>query len=186
MSIFHFKIKLKGSKPAITREVLVESEKTFEHLHQVIQAVMPWDNDHSYGFEYKNKSLFVCDKGFMLDEDERLVSKVKLSDYFKQVKDTITYVYDYGDNWEHNITLHKILEKDSKIKYPFCLEGKNAAPFEDCGGIWGFYDILEIIKNPKHPEYKDTRKWIGLAKNETFDPEFFDIEEANRCLSKIK
>jgi len=75
MSIFHFKIKLKGSKPAITREVLVESEKTFEHLHQVIQAVMPWDNDHSYGFEYKNKSLFVCDKGLCLMKMKDLCQK---------------------------------------------------------------------------------------------------------------
>ena len=185
MSIFHFKIKLDGAKPSITREVLVEATKSFEHLHDVIQAAMSWEHSHAYGFEYKRKSLIVCNKEFMFDGDEKIASKVKLSSYFKEPKNTITYIYDYGDYWEHIITLYKILEKDEKQKYPFCLKGKNAAPFENCGGIWGYYETLETITNPKYPQYENMRKWLGLKEGETFDPEFFDIERANRRLQSL-
>ncbi len=116
---------------------------------------MPWEDYHAYGFSYKHKSLFVCSQEFIFTKDEKLASKVKLSSYFQTPKDTISYLYDYGDNWIHTITLHKILEKDDKQKYPYCLKGSDAAPFEDCGGIWGYYEMLEIIGNPQHPEYQD-------------------------------
>ena len=84
------------------------------------------------------------------------------------------YVYDFGDNWNHKVTLKKILPKEEKIKYPICIAGANACPLEDCGGVWGYYNMLEIINNPKHKEYKDTMEWLGGKK---IDPEKFNIAD---------
>ena len=65
------------------------------------------------------------------------------------------YIYDYGDDWEHDIKLEKILISDPKSKYPLCTGGKRACPPEDCGGVWGYYDFLEIIMDPSHERYED-------------------------------
>lgn len=82
------------------------------------------------------------------------------------------YVYDFGDSWEHEIRLEKILPRE-KRKYPACIAGKRACPPEDCGGIWGYEEFLEIIKDPEHEEYEDMLDWVGGE----FDPEHFDIED---------
>ncbi|MEM1219624.1 MAG: plasmid pRiA4b ORF-3 family protein, partial [Bacteroidota bacterium] len=62
--------------------------------------------------------------------------------------------------------------------YPRCIKGKRACPPEDCGGIWGYMEMIEIMKNPKHPEYEDTLEWLG----EELDSEAFDMVSINKSL----
>lgn len=105
-------------------------------------------------------------------------SKIKLSDLLSKEKDKIIYEYDFGDGWEHDIVLEKI-ETNVKDKYiPTCLAGKNNCPPEDCGGIWGYLDMLEILKHPDHEEYEDYIEWL----DEEFDPKHFDKAEINKML----
>ena len=85
----------------------------------------------------------------------------------------ISYVYDFGDYWEHEITLEKILPANPDQDYPSCIAGKNACPPEDCGGPPGYEEILRVLKNPKNDQYKDTLDWLG----EYFDPKDFNTEE---------
>ena len=85
------------------------------------------------------------------------------------------YTYDFGDNWEHIITLEKILPRKKEVKYPICIKGERACPPEDCGGIWRYKELLAILQDPNHAEYKETLEWVG----KDFNPEYFDKDEIN-------
>ncbi|KAF5436377.1 pRiA4b ORF-3-like protein [Candidatus Methanophagaceae archaeon] len=100
-------------------------------------------------------------------------SNKKIADYFSMENQSAVYTYDFGDNWEHKIQLEKIVPREKGVKYPICMKGKRACPPEDCGGIWGYAELLEIIRNPKHDEYEEMLEWLGGE----FDPEYFDVEE---------
>jgi hypothetical protein len=104
--------------------------------------------------------------------------KIKISDFLNTEKQKIKYEYDFGDGWEHDVILEKILEPDPKMKYPVCIAGKMSCPPEDCGGAWGYADMLEILKNPEHPEFQEFIDWLG----DEFDPEAFDKDEVNEML----
>ncbi|MCF8371858.1 MAG: plasmid pRiA4b ORF-3 family protein [Bacteroidales bacterium] len=178
-SIYQIKISLIGSKPPIWREVLVPSNILMPDLHDVIQITMGWSNSHMHQF-VKDRQFF----GPPLDDDDWGsdtidYNKYKLDLFLKKEKDKLVYEYDFGDSWRHDIVLQKILPYDAKQPLPFCIKGKNNCPPEDCGGVWGYADMLEILKDPKHEEYDDYLDWLG----EDFDPEYFDVDEVNDHLS---
>ena len=101
--------------------------------------------------------------------------KQKIADFFSTENRTASYVYDFGDSWEHKIQLEKILPGEKGVEYPICIKGKRACPPEDCGGVWGYAELLEIIKDPKHEEYEEMMEWLG----EEFDPDHFDVKEVS-------
>ncbi len=178
--IYQIQIALKGFKPKIWRRVLISSDTPMYRFHEVIQVSMGWEGGHLHQFE-KN-GIFYSTKmegdDMWGEMDTVDYKKLKVSHLLKQEKDKMRYEYDFGDSWEHDIILEKILEPDEKLKYPVCIAGKMNCPPEDCGGIWGYEDLLEIIKNPKHEEYKEMMEWLG----DDFDPEHFDKDEANNVL----
>jgi hypothetical protein len=111
-------------------------------------------------------------------EDER---KMRLCDLTPAVKSKFIYEYDFGDGWNHQIEVVKIGPPAEGVKYPACLDGKLACPPEDCGGIWGYYEMLEVVKNPKHERYEELSDWLGG----NFDPERFDLDGINKMLEKL-
>ncbi len=181
-SIYQVKVTLKGSKPPIWRRLLVPSTIDLARFHHVLQTVMGWSNCHLHHF-IQGRTIY----GSSEDKDEDIFDldikdekKYKLSQLLKEEKDTLLYEYDFGDGWEHQIILEKKLPYDSSKQIPICLKGKRACPPEDCGGIWGYKDLLEIINDPSHPEHKETLEWLGRD----FDPEYFGLDETNAILSK--
>lgn len=179
MKIYQLKIHLEPNylKPPIWRRVLIKSDITFFELHQIIQVVMGWDNSHLWDFNYDNYSITIPSE----DDDWRDTvdaKSIKISKLLTKEKDKIDYTYDYGDDWDHKITLEKILAEDKKQIYPVCIKGKRACPPEDCGGSWGYETLLETIANKKHLEHKDMLEWLG----DEFDPKQFDIDDVNDCL----
>jgi len=105
---------------------------------------------------------------------------LKLSDLLKKEKDEIGYEYDFGDGWLHNIVLEKIPVSDPGVNNPQCTAGKRNCPPEDCGGPFGYSNLLTVISNPRHEEYEEMMKWTGG----NFDPESFDKETINDLLKK--
>ena len=177
-SIYQIKISLIGAKPPIWRTVLVPSSIGLAAFHEVIQTTMGWTDTHLHQFIANNVIYGIPDDDFGLEmEDE---AKYKLSHLLVKEKDTITYEYDFGDSWEHKILLEKILPFDTKTTLPVCIKGKRACPPEDCGGIWGYEDLLEAISDAKHPEHADMLQWLGGE----FDPEEFDLEQINKDLAE--
>lgn len=97
-----------------------------------------------------------------------------------KVKSKLIYEYDFGDGWEHTIEVQKIYEPEPGVKYPVCLAGKKACPPEDCGGIWGYYDLLNAIADPKHEMHAEMVEWLG----DSFNPDAFDLDEVNTVLAQ--
>lgn len=181
--IFQIQIALKGFKPKIWRRILVPSDLLLSDFHKIIQTTMGWTNSHLHQF-IKNRTFYSikhADDDMWDDNNvDYRKKKVRISDLIKAEKDKIIYEYDFGDGWEHDIILEKILPFDNKIKYPICLAGKMNCPPEDCGGIWGYYDMLEILKQPDHEEYENLIEWLG----DKFDPEYFNKDKVNDLLTK--
>ncbi|MEO1742972.1 MAG: plasmid pRiA4b ORF-3 family protein [Cyanobacteria bacterium J06629_9] len=91
------------------------------------------------------------------------------------------YQYDFGDSWEHEILVEKVLKADSEANYPICIKAKRACPPEDCGGTWGYENFLEAIQDAQHPEHTEMLEWVGG----TFDPEETDLDGINQELKRI-
>ncbi|TVQ14304.1 MAG: plasmid pRiA4b ORF-3 family protein, partial [Leptolyngbya sp. DLM2.Bin27] len=89
--------------------------------------------------------------------------------------------YDFGDSWEHEILVEKVLAPEPDTSYPVCIKAKRACPPEDCGGVWGYQNVLDAIQSTDHPEQEDMLEWIGSA----FDPEEAELDEINSLLKTI-
>jgi len=178
--IFQFKIILRGISPAIYRTVQVEDSRTFYEFHHIIQIAMGWFNYHL--FQFTAGDYCISDPS-MIDYKKVLDSKeVKLNDIFTEEGEKINYEYDFGDGWMHSISLEKILPIKLNTTYPFCIRGKRSCPPEDCGGIWGYQHLVEVMSNKKHKEYKSMKAWLG----EDFDAEAIDIDLINDELKDLE
>ena len=91
-------------------------------------------------------------------------------------------MYDFGDNWTHLLLIEDISHQEQCKQYLVCLAGEHACPPEDCGGTYGYKNLLRIIKNPRHEEYLDMMTWLGGS----FDPEAFDVEVVNQKLQSMR
>src|ERR1035437_413441 len=150
--IYQIQISLKGFTPKIWRRIQIFSDTLLPDLHRIIQTTMGWTNSHLHQF-IKNGQFYSTPS-----PDDEMDSidyrKIKVVDLLKKEKDKIIYEYDFGDSWEHEILLEKILPIDLTTKYPVCLAGKMNCPPEDCGGVWGYSDMLAVLKDKSHEEYE--------------------------------
>ena len=174
--VYQFKITLEELDPPIWRKIQVPETYSFWDLHVAIQDAMGWTDSHLHQFEMSNLKtggeveIGIPDEEWE-DEGKTLAGwDEKIADYFSSKNPTALYIYDFGDNWEHSVVLEEILPRSEKTEYPLCLEGERACPPEDCGGAWGYVDLLETISDPDGEEYEDTIEWLGGD----FDPEYFD------------
>lgn len=178
-TIYQLKINLVNAKPPIWRRLLVQSDINLSSFHNVIQIVMGWTDSHLH--QFIANQVFYSPPNEYDELDSKDESKFKLSQLLKKEKDKIIYEYDFGDSWKHEIKLEKILPFDANKLLPYCIKGKRACPPEDCGGVWGYDDIIETTGNPNHPEYEERLEWLG----EEFDPEYFDAGEVNALFMKV-
>jgi hypothetical protein len=176
------KITLKDIRPPIWRRVQVRSDATLAQLHWVIQISLGWTNSHLHFFNIQGIEYGVPMPEFDVDGMEvRDEQTVKLSKIIPGEKFKFSYLYDFGDSWEHEILVEKVLEFDSTFDYPNCITGKRACPPEDCSGVWGYQNFLEVIQDPDHPEHEEMLEWVGGF----FDPEDPDLEDVNPQLKMI-
>jgi hypothetical protein len=183
---FEFKIQLMGiGKPSVYRKLKVPDNFTFDGFHIAIQNTFGWQSSHLFSFSPGGfGSSPQIEIPYEESEDETIdPAKIKLKEIFKKEKQTFIYIYDFGDSWTHKITLEKITTE--KIKVPSCIGGKGKCPPEDCGGISGYQDLLEILSNPLHSEYDDTRTWLGLEDGEDWDASEFDLKQADKMAGKM-
>ncbi|MES2890458.1 MAG: plasmid pRiA4b ORF-3 family protein [Bacteroidota bacterium] len=184
--VIQLNISIQHSEPLIFRTVLVKKETTFFELHHIIQIVMGWQNYHLFEFNlegYRVGLIEESEKRNGYGSDQVLdASQLKITDILSCEKETFLYNYDFGDCWMHEISIEKVLKKEAKVVYPMCIDGNYNCPPEDCGGILGFYHILNIIQDKTHPEYKETRQWVGKK----YDPATFDKNKVNRKLRQLR
>lgn len=173
---FQLKITLDGSKPPIWRRVQV-ADCTLGELHEVVQAAMGWYGSHLHAFEWDGLEFGPPDPELEGDWDDE--TRVYLSQLVEDGCAKFRYCYDFGDDWQHTIVIEKSIEPKPTDRFPVCLKGVGACPPEDCGGIWGYYEFLAAIRDPKHERHDELVEWAG----DDFDPEHFDLDEVNKELA---
>jgi hypothetical protein len=182
MTILTFRIHLIGTEPLVTRTFKVSAQTTIYELHHIIQLVMGWTNSHLYQF---NVGEEVIADTRLVDDELGPVTDVKgiiVTQVFTKVGTTITYEYDFGDGWMHHLELVEISTHPIDEVLPQIIGGENACPPEDCGGIHSYKELLEVLKNPKHPEYKSSKIWVGSE----FDPMVCDLKTIQQKLGKLR
>jgi hypothetical protein len=180
--IYQIKVTLRHSKPPIWRRIQVPADVNLARLHRILQVVMGWDDYHLHQFTVGGVDYGVPDPEYASwGHEMRDEQRVKLGQLVPEEGLKFVYEYDFGDSWEHELLVEKILPAEPGVDYPRCLKGKRACPPEDVGGVWGYDDFLEIIRTPDHPEHDDMLEWIGGE----FDPEAFDLDEINAELKMI-
>lgn len=175
----HFKISLLEIQPTIWRTFTVTDNYRIDRLHQVIQISMGWFNSHLHEFRFNDRTI-----GMVMDEMYDLPSlEDETALYIRDLKlkqgDTIAYLYDFGDSWEHRLQVEKITSTSEP--HPLCTGGDMACPPEDCGGCFGYMNLLEVLTNPQHEEYQSWKQWLP----ENFNPQTFSLEQINRELDKF-
>jgi len=177
--IFQLKIQLRRVRPPVWRRVLVPGEITLAELHDVIQAAMGWTDSHLHLFDVGDARYGVPDPDWGMDdvEDE---SRAKL---FRVAEEggRLRYTYDFGDDWEHEVTIEKVSEPDPGTRYPTCIAGRRACPPEDVGGPSAYQDFLAAVSDAGHEDHQHWTEWIGG----TFDPARFDVMAVNAALSAV-
>ena len=148
---------------------------TLGDLHQAIQAAMGWDDAHLHAFDIAGREYGDPDSVDGVADEERL----SLNAVLKSGVRRFIYTYDFGDNWEHTVLIERPRRPLEAGRYPACIAGKRHCPPEDCGGSWGYQDLLAVLADPTHPDYPERVEWVG----EDFDPEAFSVDVANARLA---
>jgi len=173
-------IELRDTDPLIWREVEVPTSITLKVLHDVIQAAMGWSDYHLWEFMVGKQRYGLRMDGDWDTEPRKDAAKVRLRDVLKPRRTTINYLYDFGDGWEHRLTVTGARTGDPGTAYPRYLSGGMNAPPEDCGGIPGFYEMLDALADPDHPNHADTTEWAG-----GYDPDTIDELAIKVALARI-
>ena len=185
MKAFQLKVMIKNSKPPIWRRIVVPAGITFSQLSIILNKSMGWCGYHLFEFEFYHLNLHILDGIEDDDFSYHLYNYMEASTTYVRefLEDNawFTYTYDLGDNWEHRVTVEKIIE-DYEYNYPIVLKYKGDCPVEDCGGIYGYYEKLDIISNETHPEYEEISDWMDMqGYPEEYDMEFVNEELKEQC-----
>ena len=179
------RVVLVGPEPEIWRRLVVPTDCTFGWLHAVLQISMGWTNSHLHKYQFGNQ--LIADPKFELEEFEESPpvlneTKTHLNELLSNSGDRFTYEYDFGDSWEHVVTVEELSDPGAgKSKKAVCLDGERACPPEDCGGVPGYERLLEILQDREDPEHKSMHEWLGRP----FNSEFFSITESQARLDRL-
>lgn len=187
-ALHRLSITLDDVSPAVHRDLVVPSNLRLDQLHQVLQTVMGWDDSHLHMFivesgqdvlRYGAPDPDFEDFGMPVKAENRYT----LEQLAPAAGSGFDYWYDFGDDWHHSIEVTAVMDAASLEAGEgiHCIAAQGACPPEDCGGPPGYAHLLECLQNPKHPEHRDARQWVGG----TFDPAFVDLEQINLELTVL-
>ncbi len=180
-------VKIMDIAPSIWRLVVLPEETTLFQFHKVLQAAFGWTNSHLHEFRTKtsrfsSKSPHKIDSMWMDADDEgESEEDTTIGSVLKRTGASMVYTYDMGDNWEHLITLKGPCLADKAPGFCAVLDGARACPPEDCGGVPGYENLVEIMSDANHPEHEEMIDWLG----ERFDPDYFDVTQAHKAVKKL-
>jgi hypothetical protein len=179
--VYQIKVTLKGIKPPIWRRVAVPCDITLAALHNVIQRAMGWQDCHLHEFIIGAKRYGAAeDEEFDFGDGRADEGKARLNKVAGP-NAKFRYCYDFGDDWIHEILIEREIASDGE-RMARCLAGKNACPPEDCGGPYGYANLLSILADPEHEEHEEMLEWAG----DDLDPSAFDAKQTDRLLSLVK
>ena len=181
--IARLKISLIGVRsPPVWRRVVVPADIPLDRLHDVIQTTLGWLDCHLHAFSAAGVDYGPPDPDFDLGLDHRDGRKATLARLAPKPGDRLRYAFDFGDDWEHEILVERLLSAEAGVRYPSCTGGSGRRPPEDCGGPPGYAFLREALADPDHDEHARMLDWLGLDSPAQFDPTAFDVDEVNALL----
>jgi len=178
---YRLKITLVGIEPPIWRVIEVPSSIKLCCVHDAFQVVLGWTDSHLHQFE-KDELFWGVPEWDEFDELDLIdESKTRLAKLLKAQGDSFIYLYDFGDNWQHEVVLEAIIPVNEVAKTPVCLGGARRCPPEDVGGVHGYQEFLQIIFDPTHEEYEHLVGWAGGHFHDEFD-----LESVNETLRRMR
>jgi len=179
--IYQLKITLIDIEPPIWRRIQVPGSIKMCCLHSALQVVMGWKDNHLHEFEKDGKRWGMV----QLYENEELDvtedSDARLYEVLRSEGESMIYIYDFGDYWQHEVLLEKIIPVSDVVKAPICLGGERRCPQEDVGGVSGYEEFLEVIVDPTHEEYEHYVGWVG---GHFLDE--FNVKTVNETLARMR
>lgn len=178
--VLQLKVELLDVEPLVWRRIVVPDFLTLLELHAVIQGAMGWRDYHLHQFE-------IDERRFEVPEDDQLEPEEGSEDERRHKLKTVLgkaveffYTYDFGDDWRHRILVEPDVTPIPERYLPFCVGGERACPPEDCGGAYGYPDLLDALADPRHPEHQAMREWAP-----GFEPELFNVTQANALIQLV-
>jgi len=183
--IYHMRITLRETHPAIWREFAISGNCGLLMLHKVIQTVMGWWDSHLHAFRIGSNSYApeYVDPDCLSDDPR----KVFIENHFRirsllKKGDRFVYEYDFGDGWTHDVEVLRVEPPHEGVQHPICLHGERRCPPEDVGGVYGYEEFLQTINDPEEEEHESMLEWVGGE----FDPGEFNREVINDQLRKLR
>jgi len=174
-TVHQLKITLRNVKPPVWRRIVVRSDTTLAELAAVLEAAMGWLGSHLHVFEVGRTRYGMLDPDW--DTDDLDESKFRLGGVLSDVGSKMRWDYDFGDGWEHEVLVEAIDPPEPEVDYPICVTGRRACPPEDCGGPWGYEELVNVLADPNQPDPNEIREWIS-----EFDPTEFDVGETTAAM----
>ncbi|WP_284620563.1 plasmid pRiA4b ORF-3 family protein [Aquabacterium humicola] len=181
--IYQLTVELQHIEPRIWRTILVPDTLKLARLDLVVQAAFGWTNSHLHEWRIGSARYGIPDPEWgtqedLIDERKCTVGKVLGDDVAE-----FTYNYDFGDGWEHRITVdQRSAVEPERNAWPMCIAGANACPPEDVGGPPGYMDFLQAMRDRTHEEHLQVWRWCGGP----FDPAAFSLNDANRAIRDLR
>lgn len=176
---FVLRLAVVGCTPLIWRRLLVRETMWLSRLHDCIQVMFDWYDYQLHEFTMENARY-----GNPFRKDEQVVEDdrdVTLADLDLVAKERISYSYLFGEGWQVEVRLEKVLPVEKGGAYPCCLGGERAGPPEDCGGLEAFHDMLACIKEPDTDLGREWLEWLGPD----YDPARCETEKINKSLRRL-
>lgn len=176
------RVELEGIAPAIWRRIRTPVTMTLEDLHYALQGAFGWEDCHLHEFSFGKDERYSANSVRIEDIDDYPAKDsklIKLEQLVARRLKKLTYTYDFGDSWVHQVFLEKVEPSDKPMTLPEVIDGERSAPPEDCGGPWAYQDIQEEFLKPKNersPEHLEMVDWFP----EDFDPVHFDKKRAQQ------
>ena len=183
-TVHQLKVTLRGARPPRWRRIIVASSTPLSELAAVLEAAMGWMGGHLHAFDagdviYETPGPDGFGGGIRRSVDERTVTVAEVLD---APAATLRWDYDFGDGWEHDVVVEKILLADPALVYPVCVTGRRACPPEDCGGPWGYSELLAALTDPSHERHEELNERLPAG----FDPKEFDASEATEAMHQSR
>ncbi len=180
--IHRMKVTLRSIRPPIWRRIEVRSDIRLDQLAYLLVVAIGWEGYHLDQFRIGETRYLTADLDPPLFGPRPLnAARYRLEELLAQTGDKMIWDYDFGDGWEHDVVVEAIEAADGRATYPRCIKGRRACPPEDCGGVWGYENLVEALAAPAHPEHAELTEWLGHP----YDPAHFDPAETTEAMRAI-
>ena len=181
-AIARLKITLRNVEPKVIRQIEVPVDLRLDRLHQVMQAAMGWTNSHLHEFRAGRGTWGTSSMGGTFAGSFHSEKGATLQDLLDAAGGkAFHYIYDFGDDWDHELRMERVMEAEPSATYPRLLKAEGRCPPEDVGGPWGYDHFLEVMADPGHEEHEELLEWHGGP----FDPQDAEPERLAQDFAKL-